>query len=110
MLSQDWGYKAAIGHYDFDDRRLNGWIDEFTMFDYPLKEDQVFQLIGKLRCSANTTEISGVTQSQLDAFKYQGFTMKRHAPETNTEDIKGQISGGIKQRLKRIKKVPKIVI
>ncbi len=71
MLSQDWGYKAAIGHYDFDDRRLDGWIDEFVIYDYALNDDQVFELIGKLRCSANSTS------TEINAFKYQGINLKR---------------------------------
>ncbi len=71
MLSQDWGYKASIGHYDFDDRKLDGWLDEFSIYDYALNDDQVFELIGKLRCSANKTT------TEVSAFKYQGINLKR---------------------------------
>lgn len=79
LLSQDWGYKAAIGHYDFDDRRLEGMIDEFRIYDYALSENQIFELIGKLRCSANKTT------TEIDAFKFQGINLKRSLKEDRTK-------------------------
>lgn len=67
-LSQDWGYKASIGYYDFDDRRINGWVDEFIIYDYALDEDQVFALLGKMRCpTGNTTSI------EIDAFRFESI-------------------------------------
>ena len=81
MLSQDWGYKAAIGHYDFDDRILDGWLDEFIIFDYALSDEQVFELIGKLRCSENKTT------TEINAYKYQGINLKRSLSEENDEKL-----------------------
>ena len=67
-LSQDWGYKASIGYYDFDDRRINGWVDEFLMYDYALDEDQIFALLGKMRCpTGNSTSV------EIDAFRFESI-------------------------------------
>lgn len=67
-LSQDWGYKASIGYYDFDDRRINGWVDEFLIYDYALNEDQVFALLGKMRCpTGNSTSV------EIDAFRFESI-------------------------------------
>ena len=45
------------------------------IFDYALSDQQVFELIGKLRCSANKTT------TEIDAFKYQGINLKRSLRE-----------------------------
>ena len=67
-LSQDWGYKASIGYYDFDDRRINGWVDEFLIYDYALNEDQIFALLGKMRCpTGNSTSV------EIDAFRFESI-------------------------------------
>ena len=39
LLAEDWGYKASIGFYDFDDRKFKGWIDEFLVYDFALGEE-----------------------------------------------------------------------
>lgn len=70
MLAEDWGYKASIGSYDFDERRLNGWIDEFIMYDYALNEDQIFHLLGKMRCPTGKS-----TTIEIDAFKFETMTL-----------------------------------
>lgn len=84
MLAEDWGYKASIGSYDFDERRLNGWVDEFIMYDYALNEDQTFHLLGKMRCPTGKS-----TTTEIDAFKFEtmnlsGGTMKRSIKEDDT--------------------------
>lgn len=76
ILAGTWGYKASIGYYDFDDRRLNGWIDEFIMYDFALSEEQIFSLLGKMRCpTGNTTSI------EIDAFKFENVNVKRSVNE-----------------------------
>lgn len=81
LLAADWGYKASIGYYDFDDRRLNGWFDEFIMYDYPLGEDEVFELLGKMRCpTGNSTTI------EIDAFKFENLKLDNHLKRSLNED------------------------
>ena len=76
ILAGTWGYKASIGYYDFDDRRLNGWIDEFIIYDFALSEEQIFSLLGKMRCpTGNTTSI------EIDAFKFENVNVKRSINE-----------------------------
>ena len=76
ILAGTWGYKASIGYYDFDDRRLNGWIDEFIIYDFALSEEQIFSLLGKMRCpTGNTTSI------EIDAFKFENVNVKRSVNE-----------------------------
>lgn len=82
ILAGTWGYKASIGYYDFDDRRLNGWIDEFIMYDFALSEEQIFSLLGKMRCpTGNTTSI------EIDAFKFENVNVKRSVNEKEESSI-----------------------
>jgi len=82
ILSGHWGYKASIGYYDFDDRRLNGWIDEFTMYDFALSEEQIFNLLGKMRCpTGNTTTI------EIDAFKFENVNVKRSVNDKDEDEL-----------------------
>ena len=48
------------------------------MYDYPLEEDQVFNLLGKMRCpTGNTTTI------EIDAFKFENVNVKRSIEDIN---------------------------
>lgn len=74
MLSGDWGYKASIGYYDFDDRKLAGWLDEFLIYDFAMTEEEVFKLLGKMRCP-----ISNITSVEIDAFQFENIDMRKRA-------------------------------
>ena len=74
LLAGDWGYKASIGYYDFDDRRINGWLDEFLIYDFSMGEEEVFKLLGKMRCP-----ISNITSVEIDAFEFENINLKKRA-------------------------------
>lgn len=40
-LSQDWGHFAGIGFHFYEKTYLRGIIDEFMMYNYALKEEEI---------------------------------------------------------------------
>ena len=40
-LSQDWGHFAGVGYRFYEKRHLGGLIDEFIMYNYALKDEEI---------------------------------------------------------------------
>lgn len=48
-LDDDWGYKAAVGSFDFDGRYIRGKMDDFYMYDYEISPGQIKKLLS-IKC------------------------------------------------------------
>lgn len=49
LLSQDWGHFAGIGRHFYEKEYLNGAVDEFLIYNYPLLDSEV-QYLAKANC------------------------------------------------------------
>ena len=60
-MSRDWGVRAGIGNHE-KNRALRGSIDEFRIYNYALKSDEIKALVSA--CKANGGDETAAAQSQ----------------------------------------------
>jgi len=85
-LSRDWATHAGIGNH-LKHRPLRGSIDEFRIYNYALRPDEIKALVGACRATENPTRSEGIDNDDIkpsaDVKKVDERRRKRDADEPN---------------------------
>ncbi|XP_065684197.1 uncharacterized protein LOC100206840 isoform X1 [Hydra vulgaris] len=86
QLSRDWGVRAGIGNHE-KNRALRGSIDEFRIYNYALKSDEIKALVSA--CKANGgDEAAAAAQSQSPDITTDASLQEQAASRTSDDKPK----------------------
>jgi len=90
-LSRDWGVRAGIGNKE-KGRPLRGSIDEFRIYNYALKPDEIKALVSA--CKATTPDAGGATVEGDGANEAAQKSEEATAPQGGGDEAKSSQGGG----------------
>lgn len=93
-LSRDWGVRAGIGNHG-KNRPLKGAIDEFRIYNYALKPDEIKALVSA--CKPNGAEATKSDLPSADASSQEPAKDAEAAPAARSETSAGDGGGEAKK-------------
>lgn len=94
-LSRDWGVRAGIGNHD-KNRPLRGAIDEFRIYNYALKSDEIKALVSA--CKPNGAEPPKPDQPAAEGGSLEAPKEGEAAPAAARSETAGDGTGGGEQK------------